>query len=197
MPLDAEQLSEVRAAITEALDAARPEIVKAAAEAGAKGVADAVAQAIAPVTDRLAKLEAPTAEDQGGDAPTALTMEDLERVLADRDAKRGEAATKAAGDAAAAQARDDYAAEHMKDLPAAYHGLLPATDDAEALKAAEQKVRQQAAADAKAAGWKVPDVGSKPPGGSGPGDAQPDTSKMSPTAALKLAYEAEAAGDGT
>ena len=194
---------QVEAAIAKGIEEATPGIVSKALEGLTEQIGPvvtaAVSEAVGEVSGRLEKVETAAAEGaktpaaEGEDAP--VTQAQLTKLLADRDAKVAEDGKKAEADAAGAKARDEYVATNMKDLPAAYGALMPATADEAELKAAEQKIREQAKAEAGDAGWEVPDVGEKSPEGKGPGSAAPDNSKMSPVQKIQASIDAEAAGD--
>jgi hypothetical protein len=157
----------------------------AAQLAALTGIVGSLAESQKTIVSAVEKLTAtpgtPPATGAAGAAgkPNAITLEDLTRVLDQRDQQRSAAAAKTA-------ARQGFIESKMNDLPSAYRQLLPDTDDAGQLAAAEQRIRTQYQADFKTAGGKVPDVGGGTPGGAPPAAGVVDVSKMSPTQLVEM-----------
>jgi hypothetical protein len=139
-------------------------------------VGAAVADAVKPLNEKIAKLEAPAAAvaAPGGkatDQAKALTAEDIDKLVEKRLAAQQQSAQ------AQAQ-RDAFLAEKLKDLPAAYRSKLGG--DPAKWKDEEQAIRAEFQKDFAAAGGKPADVGADKPGGAKPAEAV-DYSKLSPT----------------
>lgn len=155
-----------------------------------KLVADTVAAALAPVTaaladlgknqkvlaDTLASLPPSGAPEnvKGGTGPTALSLEDVAKLLDEREAK-------AKAGAASAAKRAAFVAEKLKGVPEAYHHLLG--DDEGKWEENAKAAREKLKADLTALGAKLPDVtGDAAPAtgnaGGTPPTAKPDLSKL-------------------
>ena len=115
----------------------------------------AVAEAVKPLNERLAKFEtAQSAPAKDAAAKEAAAVKPI--TEADIDA-RVEAKFKAAQEASTAKAtRDAYLGEKLKDLPEAYRSQLGS--DPAKFAEQEQKIRDTFKADFKAAGGTVKDV---------------------------------------
>lgn len=102
-----------------------------------------------------------------------LSPEDVRALLAQdlaaREAAAAEAAKASEASAALKAKREAFAAEKLKGVPARYHDALG--DDESKWAEAEKAIRETFAADLKAAGVKVADVGGsaggEPPAGGG------------------------------
>jgi len=113
----------------------------------------------------------------------------IDKAFAARDAARGEAEKDAAAKAAVAEKRAAFIAGRAGKLPEAYHGLIPETDDEGELEAGLKAAREKLAADAKAYGWKLPEVGADAP--AKPQAADPNAADMTGSQKLKAAYAAD------
>lgn len=161
---------------------------KALGEAIAAATSAAVAEAMKPIGEALAKLQPPaqpatTATTSTTDKPKPLTLDDLTRVLNDRDKQSRESAD-------LASRRQTYVADKLKDLPpfaAAQLGNDPAKWPAE-----EQAARTQYREFMKSQGVTLPDVSGNPPaskaagGTTTPAGAPVDLSKMSPVQLIEM-----------
>lgn len=175
--------SEMATDTTTATSAAPPTTTPAAGAAPAGSidmaalaalVGAAVADAVKPLNEKIAKLEAPAAAapgDKAADQTKALTAEDIDKLVEKRLAAQQQSAQ------AQAQ-RDAFLAEKLKDLPAAYRSKLGG--DPAKWKDEEQAIRAEFQKDFAAAGGKPADVGADKPGGAKPAEAV-DYSKLSPT----------------
>ncbi len=195
-PMDEETTKAVQTAVAEAVEGATAKLTEAAAGA-AKAAVDA---AIAPVVERLGKVETaakPAADAAGDDTGKPLSREQLDKAFADRDAAAATKADEAKTEKAKTDAAAAYAAEKMKDLPEVYQAKLPATDDATKLAAAEQEIRKGFKADMESVGVKLPDVGKPAGDGKSAGSVEPDLGKMSPAQMIAAGFEEDAAGQSS
>src|SRR5204862_3044113 len=102
----------------------------------------ALTDAIGKLADQQRSLldalkPAPTAQPAPAAASGFAPSADSIRSLITEVLKEQQAST------ARSAARSAYAREHLADIPEAYRRLLPETDDATALAAAEQDLRRQ------------------------------------------------------
>jgi hypothetical protein len=140
-------------------------------------VGAAVADAVKPMNEKIAKLEAapaaaaPAAAAADQAAPKALTAEDVDKLVEKRLAAQQQSAQ------AQAQ-RDAFLAEKLKDLPAAYRSKLGTTRRSGRTRS--RRSAPSSRSDFAAAGGKPADVGADKPGGAKPAEAV-DFSKLSPT----------------
>jgi hypothetical protein len=138
----------------------------------------AVADGQAEITKIVSKPAAAATADKAAEAAKPLTQESVAELI-----RKGvtEALSAAKGAEAKIAAVAKYATEKMKDLPEVYRKLLPQTDDAAQLAAAEQTIRTQYKSDLSASGAVPKDVGGAADlaGGAAP-LAVVDYSKLSP-----------------
>lgn len=167
----------------------------------AEATTAAVAAALKPMTDTMSKLTesiaAIAAHPQkhaesgagdpkpGKDAPAALTLEAVSKLITD-----GIAASRKADESTAevGAAVKSAAEKHLAGVPAVYHGLLPQTKDAAALETKAKEIRDQFQKDLAAAGVKAPNVGTTPGAHTAPVGGSIDMSKINPVRAIAEGY---------
>jgi hypothetical protein len=160
-------------------------MVASAITAALPSIGTAIAEANKPLLEQIAKLQpaaatpAETAAKPGeAGAAKPLTLDDVTKVIKDTLGERDRTASTSA-------ARQRFIDEKLKGLPAAYHLMIPQTDDAQQLEAAGKRARETFEADFKVQGGEKKSVGGETTGGAAPA-ATVDLSKLSPIAKIQM-----------
>lgn len=159
--------------------------VSAAVSAATKPLLETLGGLVEQLKTLAAAKTANAAETTTAEAPAALTLEAVEKLLDAKLTKQQEAATqhsrvKASIDAAATK--------HLAGIPDVYRSRLSQIDDSAKLEAECKVIREQWQADLKAAGVTAPRVGAQPGAGATAAGGAVDVTKMSPVAKIATMY---------
>lgn len=131
--------------------------------------------------------DAAKAKPPATEGPKPLTEERLTEILNGRDQQRAVSQAKS-------QKRADFIAKNLAKIPAAYHSMVPDSDDEAALTASLGAIRQKVESDLALMGVKAPPVGgSGTEGGKTNGEQTRDFSKVDGFTLLSEAVETETA----